>query len=240
MLLIIKPGQKLPALAHVPGDFDAWILQGMGSPAVTTQVVRVHEGEPLPDAALVRAVVVTGSGAMVTDGSGWIEATAAWLRGAAERGLPMLGICFGHQLLAHALGGRVDDNPNGIEVGTVQVDWMPAARGDWLLEGLPEQTPLQVSHRQSVLSLPPGARWLARSLLERHHALQAYIDGAWCDGAHGRFAVDNPADGGLLVEVANCGADDAQRAVDAAAGPCRRGAPGRPRSARSSCASGSS
>ena len=42
---------------------------------------------------------------------------------------------------------------------------------------------------------------------------QAYIDGAWCDGAHGKFDVSNPADGGLLVEVANCGAADAQRAV---------------------------
>jgi len=46
---------------------------------------------------------------------------------------------------------------------------------------------------------------------------QAYIDGAWCDGAHGKFAVNNPADGGLLVEAANCGAADAQRAIDAAA-----------------------
>ena len=46
---------------------------------------------------------------------------------------------------------------------------------------------------------------------------QAYIDGVWCDGAHGKFAVRNPADGGLLAEVANCGAADAQRAIDAAA-----------------------
>jgi succinate-semialdehyde dehydrogenase/glutarate-semialdehyde dehydrogenase len=46
---------------------------------------------------------------------------------------------------------------------------------------------------------------------------QAYIGGDWCDGAHGRFAVRNPADGQTLAEVANCGAADAQRAVDAAA-----------------------
>jgi succinate-semialdehyde dehydrogenase/glutarate-semialdehyde dehydrogenase len=46
---------------------------------------------------------------------------------------------------------------------------------------------------------------------------QAFIDGAWCEGAHGKFAVNNPADGGLLVEVANCGGADAQRAIDAAA-----------------------
>jgi succinate-semialdehyde dehydrogenase/glutarate-semialdehyde dehydrogenase len=47
---------------------------------------------------------------------------------------------------------------------------------------------------------------------------QAYVDGAWRDGAHGKFAVANPADGGRLAEVANCGADDARRAIDAAAG----------------------
>jgi succinate-semialdehyde dehydrogenase/glutarate-semialdehyde dehydrogenase len=46
---------------------------------------------------------------------------------------------------------------------------------------------------------------------------KAYIDGQWCDGAHGAFAVTNPADGGRLLDVANCGAADAQRAIDAAA-----------------------
>ena len=189
MLLIIKPGQKLPALAHVPGDFDTWILQGMGSPAAATQVARVHEGESLPEPGAVQAVVITGSGAMVTDGSDWIASTATWLRAAAGRGIPMLGICFGHQLLAHALGGRVDDNPNGIEVGTVGVDWMPEARGDWLFQGLPGQTLLQASHRQSVLVLPPGARWLARSLLERHHAF-AWGDHVWGVQFHPEFSPD--------------------------------------------------
>ncbi len=46
---------------------------------------------------------------------------------------------------------------------------------------------------------------------------QAYIDGQWCEGAHGRFAVTNPADSGRLIEVANCGAADAGRAIEAAA-----------------------
>jgi len=46
---------------------------------------------------------------------------------------------------------------------------------------------------------------------------QAFIDGHWTDGAHGRFAVHDPADGALLAEVANCGGTDAQRAIDAAA-----------------------
>ena len=63
---------------------------------------------------------------------------------------------------------------------------------------------------QRVSSLPA----LADSGLVR---AQAYIDGQWCDGAHGKFEVTNPADGGRLIEVANCGSSDAERAVDAAA-----------------------
>ena len=63
---------------------------------------------------------------------------------------------------------------------------------------------------QRVSSLPT----LSDTALVR---TQACIGGAWVDGSHGRFAVTNPADGGRLVEVANCGAAEAQRAIDAAA-----------------------
>jgi GMP synthase (glutamine-hydrolysing) len=170
MLLIIKAGQKLASLAAVPGDFEHWILQGMGPLQVEARVVSVYEGEALPAHDTVQAVVITGSAAMVTDASDWIEASAAWLRQAVAAQRPVLGICFGHQLLAHALGGRVGDNPNGVEVGTVAVEWMAEAGQDRLFQGLGHDAPLQVSHRQSVLSLPPDARWLARSLLERHQA----------------------------------------------------------------------
>ena len=77
------------------------------------------------------------------------------------------------------------------------------------------------------LRLPEGRRPGAK-MLQRVSSLpafndgalvkaQAYVDGQWCDGAHGRFDVINPADGGKLIEVSNCGAADAQRAIDAAA-----------------------
>ena len=83
-------------------------------------------------------VIVTGSGAMVTDRADWSERSADWLRDAAHDGMSLLGICYGHQLLAHALGGEVGDNPAGREIGHGALELHAAAASDDpLFSGLP-------------------------------------------------------------------------------------------------------
>ena len=91
---------------------------------------------------------------MVTERQPWSDQAAAWLPGLVERGIPTLGICYGHQLLAHTLGGEVGDNPNGREFGTISVELMAEAADDPLLGGLPTRLPVQVCHTQSALRLP--------------------------------------------------------------------------------------
>lgn len=185
-LVVVQPGQKLDALAPVAGDFADWILAGMGLSAAAARLVRPHRGEALPAPATVSAAVVTGSSAMVTDGDAWIAVTAHWLRGVAERGVPVLGICFGHQLLAHALGGEVRNNPNGIEIGTVLTRLTAAAATDPLFAGLPSPLPVQASHRQSVLRLPAGATRLAASDQDPNHAF-CWGGAAWGIQFHPEF-----------------------------------------------------
>ncbi len=80
----------------------------------------MEHGDALPRREGFAGVIVTGSAAMVTDRHDWSERSADWLRDAAHGGLPLLGICYGHQLIAHALGGEVGDNPAGREMGTVR------------------------------------------------------------------------------------------------------------------------
>lgn len=169
---ILKTGDKLPALSHVPGDFEDWIGARMGLRPAQTRVIAVHRGMPLPNLTDVRAVVITGSAAMVTDHSDWIEQSAQWLGYAVALGLPVLGICFGHQLLAYALGGEVGDNSNGVEVGTVAVQLQSAAQTDTLFSGLPETVHVHASHGQSVWKLPPAAYLLASSDRDPHHAFR--------------------------------------------------------------------
>jgi GMP synthase (glutamine-hydrolysing) len=171
-LVIAKAGSKLASLAAVAGDFEDWIVAGLGVAPATVTTVAVHQGALLPPPDTLRGALVTGSPAMVTEHRDWAERTAAWLHELVARDIPVLGICFGHQLLAHALGGRVADNPFGIEVGTVLARPTPAAADDPLFAALPDPFPGQASHTQAVLELPPGAVRLATTAADPNCAFR--------------------------------------------------------------------
>ncbi len=100
---------------------------------------------------------------MVTDHADWSERSAVWIRAAMDHGLPLLGVCYGHQLMAYALGGEVADNPNGWERGLLPINCMPEAQRDPLLKKLPQDFSVWLSHRQSVISAPQQAQVLAAS-----------------------------------------------------------------------------
>ena len=76
---------------------------------------------------------------------------------------PMLGICFGHQLLAMALGGKVIRNPLGWEVGTCKVRLTHAGKHDRLFSGLPDEFSVMQSHQDMVVDFPNNAECLASS-----------------------------------------------------------------------------
>ncbi len=173
-VLIIKTGSALPHLVRDRGDYEDWIASGMGARDIS--VCRLSDDEELPSPELVRAVVITGSAAMVTERLPWSERAARWLPAVLERGTPILGICYGHQLLAHALGGEVGNNPRGREIGMIDVS--VSEQSDPLLGGLGTSLRVSASHRQSVLRLPRGARRLAFNAQDEN---QAYAIGerAW-------------------------------------------------------------
>jgi GMP synthase (glutamine-hydrolysing) len=184
-MLIVKTGTARTALGDADSDFEDWFARGLGRPV---QVCSVFEGDELPAPHAVGGVVVTGSAAMVSDGDEWAETTAAWLRNAIGAGVPILGVCYGHQLLAHALGGRVGPNPRGREIGTIEVSLTDAAAADPLFGGLPARLDVQATHMESVLELPPGAALLASSALDPHHAFRIPGRPAWGLQFHPEFS----------------------------------------------------
>jgi GMP synthase (glutamine-hydrolysing) len=169
---IVKTGVTLPSVAARRGDFEDWIAAGLGLDPARIGVVRVFDGEALPDPRSLVGAVVTGSSAMVTDREPWSEATAEWLGAAIEAETPVLALCYGHQLLAHALGGRVAKNPRGREIGTVEVALTAEARDDDLLGVFPGALRVQTSHVESVLELPPDATRLGTTKLDPNHAFR--------------------------------------------------------------------
>ncbi len=172
-LLIVKTGQTLAPLRAKGEDFEDWIVREGRMASEHVVVADVVNGASLPGLAEVAGIVVTGSPAMVTDRAPWSEASAAYLREACRQDIPILGICYGHQLLAHALGGHVDDNPQGREIGTAQIRLTPQAAADPLFAGLPEHFDAHTTHSQTVLSLPPGSVRLASSARDGNQGYRA-------------------------------------------------------------------
>jgi len=188
-VLIVQTGTALPELRARRGDFPDWFRRGLALPHAAIEVLRVQSGDPLPPPRAFAGVVVTGSSAMVSERHPWSESAAEWLRATVAAEVPVLGICYGHQLLAHALGGSVDYHPGGREVGTVEIERLPTADADPLLAVAPARFLAHASHRQSVLALPPGAVVLARSAHDPHHAVR-YAPRAWGLQFHPEFSVD--------------------------------------------------
>jgi GMP synthase (glutamine-hydrolysing) len=196
-LLIVQTGRTHDHIRERLGDFHDWIEAGLrsGGATVTTHDAMSHTPPPAPEE--LAGIVLTGSHAMVSEREPWSEALVPWLQRAVAMETPVLGICYGHQLLAHALGGEVGHHPDGVEIGTVRVQRHAAAQTDTLLGALPDEFDAQATHWQSVRRLPPGAVLLAGNAFEPHHAfrvgpcawgvqfhpefsaeaLQAYLDG---------------------------------------------------------------
>jgi GMP synthase (glutamine-hydrolysing) len=171
-VLIIHTGDPNDELKHTYGSYAVQLQKAAGLADHETEIVSVFCGGALREPQHYRAVLITGSPTMVTDLVEWSERTAQWLRQAAEYGLPMFGVCYGHQLLTHAFGGKVGYNPAGRVAGTMAVRKQPGAAAEHLLHEAPESFAAHMLHSQVVLEPPPGAVVLASSPMDPHHMLK--------------------------------------------------------------------
>ena len=184
-LLLIQTGEAPEAIRAQFGGFADWFRDAMRLTPAQMRVVRVDAAEALPEPRDVPGAVITGSAAMVTERADWSERTADWIRNALDAQTPLFGVCYGHQLMAHALGGEVGWLPAGREIGTRVI----TCKGGVDTAGssrLPASFPAHTTHRQTVLAPPAGAEVLARSQRDPHQLLR-YASHAFSTQFHPEF-----------------------------------------------------
>lgn len=171
-LAILQTGDAPQAVSSQHGNFDAMFLQLGDIDPAGAEIINLPLGDVPRAPGHYRGAIITGSPAMVTDALPWSEQAAAWLRDAADAGLPLFGACYGHQLMAYAFGGEVGYHPQGMEIGTLEIELLPGAQDDPLLRHYPPRFYANLIHAQSVLRVPEGATVLARSAHDAHQIIR--------------------------------------------------------------------
>jgi GMP synthase (glutamine-hydrolysing) len=180
---ILVTGEPVPNVRSVRGPFERMIRETLAGAWDGRVVLLDAERGDRPRAGELAALVITGSPASVTTRDAWIVDTEDALRAYVRSGAPTLGICFGHQLLAQALGGSVVKNPLGREIGTVDLD---VVESDPLFGDAPRRVRVNMSHTDSAERLPEGARVLGRTERDPRGAVR-FDERAWGVQFHPEF-----------------------------------------------------
>ena len=122
------------------------------------EVWQAHEHQLPPHPEDYQGWVLTGSVASVNDEAPWMRAQADLVRHLHRRTVPLVGLCFGHQMVAHALGGRVGPSPGGWRIGSAPTHYHAEACAalPWMLPAQATIT-LFAAHREQVLQPPAEA-----------------------------------------------------------------------------------
>lgn len=144
---------RYPAMFH---DLIAPHVSGL-----ETESFSVVTGDDFPNLDDTQAILVTGSAAGVYEIHPWMQPLFNFIQRAAAKKVPQIGVCFGHQAIAKALGAKVDKSDNGWAIGrhTYEI----CKRPDWMGDYDEKTFSLGASHQDQVQSLPPGASVVAAS-----------------------------------------------------------------------------
>ncbi|MDF0519855.1 type 1 glutamine amidotransferase [Bradyrhizobium yuanmingense] len=141
-------------------------------PAATIEVVSIPNGDALPDPSKLEAVLITGAAVGVYDRLDWIAPLEDFVRTAYANKTPMVGVCFGHQLIAQALGGTVRKSEHGWGIGRHVYQVLPE---NGVIDG--EAVAIAASHQDQVIEPPSDALTILSSDFTPHAGL-LYANGA--------------------------------------------------------------
>ena len=206
-----------------PGDGEKFraLLQPL-RPSWTFTAVQVEAGEFPNTVNSFDGYIITGSPASANGTEAWVEKLMGCIRELNANKIPTIGICFGHQVIARALGGRVDKNPGGWGFGVAPTNF--EAHEKWMVPAF-QSLNLYSAHNEQVVALPPNAEVLGGSafcpigsykignhiftteyhpemtpefIIDLSHAFEKYVGTDIAERARAQFAT--PADGKIFAQ----------------------------------------
>lgn len=156
ILNAIHPQRSVINWGGSPIDAYVRFFQSVGAPFVFTGY-EVAQGQLPASPDECDAYVITGSSNGVYDLDAWIPDLMQFIRDSYQAGKKLVGICFGHQILAHALGGHAEKSEKGWGLGLKT--FSISQTKPWM-NGAPEQCSLHFAHQDQVVALPPQAELL--------------------------------------------------------------------------------
>lgn len=195
-----------PEFRHISGDYEDMFRRLFDDhPEVEVVIYDVIGGHLPADPQECDAWITTGSRFSVNDDEPWIRRLEDFVRDVAKSGIPFVGVCFGHQLIAKALGGSVAKSDRG---------WGVGAKGVTVREdlGLGGSYTVLTSHQDQIATLPPGAEILGWNEhcpvsmigvgstmlgIQGHPEFEAAYSKALMDSRRGRLIPEDTVDAGM-------------------------------------------
>lgn len=174
---ILRTGHSPEGLIDTIGNYDALFEQLLDGNGFDFETFSVVDGVFPAGPQDAKGWLITGSKHGAYEDHAWIPPLEDLIRAIHDSGKPLIGVCFGHQIIAQALGGKVVKFKGGWSVG----------RTEYLLEGKP--VALNAWHQDQVTEVPQGARVVGSSDFCAN-AMLAYGDTIWTIQAHPEFGAD--------------------------------------------------
>ena len=161
-VLIIDCGPSLSDVSTHYGVAPEWIMESLKNKGCNFTWVKPYVGDKI-QSNNADAWIITGSPCSVYNCEAWMVNLEEEMKNIQYSQIPILGICFGHQLIAKCFGGTVELNPQGWELGAYPVQFTAAGKKSQLFSGMEENAIVYESHQDSVTVLPENAIELARN-----------------------------------------------------------------------------
>ena len=161
-LLIISAGPGIEEIRLQYGHAIEWISSFIKSPPIIIDIKHIYHGEDF-DESDYDAWIITGSAASVEENHDWIRLLKNKIIYAYKNSIPILGVCFGHQIISSALGGEVTKNPKGWELGSYKIMINDKGLSSPLFKNVYFNDYFYFSHEDVVSKLPDSGVELARN-----------------------------------------------------------------------------